>query len=202
MIEPKVTLLDGVKIVDLILARHGFEFQFRGEGGRCGENFACGEFVRGDRRIELHFRRSLGLVRYHVGDQSASHEMYTKELGVRELCRYPGFSENPLAAFEDFAHDLAFAEDFLSGSGEVLKKAAVKEAALTADQMRQDMAGYVGDVRNLEAMKTRFREGQYGDVIAIAAALKYPERMREVEEHMVEMAKKRIGRDDGPESPR
>ena len=202
MTDPKIKLLEGVKCIEQILAPCGFQFQFRGEGKGAGGYFAWGEFVREDRRIELHFRYSLGLIRYHVGNHSASHESYMKELGVWDQCRYPGFSENYLDAFEDLAHDIALAEDFLTGAAEVLKRAAATEAILTADQMRQDMARYVGDVRNLESLKVRFHEGRYRDVVAIAAELKYPERMCATERRMVEMAKKRAGAGNSPTSSR
>lgn len=105
---------------------HGFRFQFREEGRGAGGNFASGEFVCEDRRLELHFRGSLGLVRYHVGDQSASHESYMRELGVWDQRHYPGFSEDPAAAFHDLAHDLGLAHDFLSGPATVLRTAAAK----------------------------------------------------------------------------
>ena len=109
MVDPKEALLDGAKILDPVLLPKGFQFQFRKEGKGSGGNFAWGEFVRKDRRLELHFRQSLGLVRYHVGDQSASHESYMQELGAWDQCRYPGFSEVPAAAFHDLAHDLGVA---------------------------------------------------------------------------------------------
>jgi hypothetical protein len=115
------------------------------------------------------------------------------ELGVWEQCRYPGFSDDPMAAFEDLAHDLAFAEDFLSGGAEVLRKAAGKETDFVAEQVREQTAQNVGDVRKLETLRARFHEGRLGDVIAIAAKLTYPERMSTVERQMVEMAKKKIG---------
>jgi hypothetical protein len=113
VLHPKEELLDGAKILDPVLLPHGFRFQFREEGRGFGGNFSRGEFVREDRRLELHFRQSLGLMRYHVGNQSASHEWYMRELGVWDQCRYPGFSEDPAAAFHDLAHDLGLAEDFL-----------------------------------------------------------------------------------------
>ena len=192
MFSPKEALLDGAKILDAVLLPKGFRFQFRKEGKGSGGNFACGEFVREDRRLELHFRQSLGLVRYHVGDQSAFHESYMRELGGWDQCRYPGFSEDPAAAFQDLAHDLGLADDFLSGSAAVLRTAAATEASGTAEQNKRDMAGYVGDVRQRQQLRQRFREGRYGQVVALAETLKYPDQMTESERRMVEIARKRI----------
>jgi len=81
-IRPKEGLLEGVQILHPALAPYGFAFRFGSEGKGSGGHFAWGEFFREERRLELHIRRSLGLVRYHVGDQSASHEAYLRELGV------------------------------------------------------------------------------------------------------------------------
>ena len=158
---------------------------------RSGGNFAWGEFVREDLRIELHFRQSLGLVRYHVGDQSAFHESYMRELGLWDQCRYPGFSEDPVAAFHDLAHDLGLADDFLSGSAAVLRTAAATEASDTAEQNKRAIAGSVGDVRQRQQLRERFREGNYGQVVALAETLKYPDQMTESERRMAKIARKR-----------
>jgi hypothetical protein len=191
VIRPKEALLDGAKILDLVLLPEGFRFQFREAGKGSGGNFAWGEFVRDDRRLELHFRQSLGLVRYHIGNQSASHESYMRELGVRSQCRYPGFGEEPSAAFHDLAHDLRLADDFLSGSAAVLRTAAAKEGSENAEQSKRDMAIYAGDVRQRQHLRERFREGSYGQVVALAETLKYPEQMPESERRMVDIARRR-----------
>ena len=90
-IRPKDALLEGTRILERVLGPQGFVFQFGGEDQGSGGNFAWGEFVRESRRLELHFRHDLGLVRYHVDSWSASHETYMRELGLWEQCRYPGF---------------------------------------------------------------------------------------------------------------
>jgi hypothetical protein len=68
-----------------------------------------------------------------------------RELGVWDQRRYPGFSEEPAAAFHDLAHDLGLARDFLSGPAAVLRTAAAREASDTAEQNERAMVGYVGD---------------------------------------------------------
>jgi len=187
----KDALLNGAKILEPVLLPKSFRFQFREEGRGSGGSFAWGEFVREDRRLELHFRHSLGLVRYHVGDQCASHESYMRELGVLDQRRYPGFSEDPAAAFHDLAYDIGLADDFLSGSAAVLRRAATREASDAAEQDKRTTAGYVGDLRQRQELQERFREGSYGQVVALAEALRYPEGMTESECRMVEIARKR-----------
>jgi hypothetical protein len=191
VLSPKDALLDGAKILDLVLLPKGFRFQFRDEGRGSGGNFAWGEFFRKDRGLELHFRQSLGLVRYHIGDQSASHESYMRELGVWDQRRYPGVSEDPAAAFRDLAHDLGLADDFLSGSASILRTAAAREASDSVEQVKRADAGYVGDVRRRHQLRERFREGTYGEVVALAETLRYPGQMTESERRMVEIARKR-----------
>lgn len=75
---------------------------------------------------------ALGLVRYSIAGHGASHDSYMRELGVKQQCRYPGFSENPLAAFDGLAHDLQFASDFTEGTGEILIRASERETAEAA----------------------------------------------------------------------
>jgi hypothetical protein len=192
-IQPKEALLDGAKILGSILVPNGFEFHFHGEENGSGGKSARGEFVRKDRRIELHFRRSLGRIRYHVRRWSASHESYMRELGTWTECRYPGFSENPIDAFHELAHDLKFAEDFLSGHAARLKQAAAMEKINIGSRKAQQMAGYVGDARKRDELRSCFRQKLYGDVGKLARALKYPNLMTQSEQKMVEIARKRTG---------
>jgi hypothetical protein len=185
---PKEALINGAQILQQSLGPYGFQFQFREDGKGSGGAFAWGEFIRGERKIELHFRFTLGMVRYHIDDQSASHESYMRELNVWSQCHYPGFSEDAADGFRELTHDLAFANDFLCGDAAVLRNAAAKEALKTAKLDQQIMAASVGDVRKLEEMRDHFRGGRYGEVIRLAAELKYPNQMRSTEQQMVKLA--------------
>jgi hypothetical protein len=97
---------------------HGFEFAPNAAGVGSGGAFASGEFSRGDRTLELHFRHSLGLVTYRVGSLELSHEDYMwSVLGRRWATRYPGFSNEPLDGFRHLLADLQeHGCDFLVGS--------------------------------------------------------------------------------------
>ena len=101
--SPRDALTKGALQLEPTLKPHRFAFMFREEGQGSGGHFAVGDFIRGDRRLELHFRQSLGLVTYHVGGARVSHSRYMEELGVRERAAYPGFSEEPLDGFRDLA---------------------------------------------------------------------------------------------------
>jgi hypothetical protein len=191
MISPRETLMSGAEILGRILVPNGFEFHLRGEENGSGGKSAWGEFVRNDRRLELHFRFSLGLILYHVRRWSASHETYMRELGAWPQCRYPGFSENPVDSFKDLAHDLKFAEDFLTGRAASLKRASAMEHIRADSRKAQEMARYVGDVRTRDHLRDSFREKSYGDVVKLATELKYPRLMTRSERRMIEIARKR-----------
>ena len=100
----------GVAELTAVLGPAGFEFIETDDGASNGGTFASGEFLRGDRRLELQVRSSLNLVRYHFGDASLSHEDLVR--GVRALegiaaeGQYPGFSADPMAGFHHVRHDL------------------------------------------------------------------------------------------------
>lgn len=122
------TFRAGSIILDEVMNPHGF-FLVEGTSGKSsGGNFASGEYVRGNRRLEIHFRHSLGLVTYHMGDLSLTHESYMRVLlGKNGGNKYPGFSDDPLDGFRHLSYDLShFCGDFLEGSGEGFERCVVK----------------------------------------------------------------------------
>src|SRR5215469_17249075 len=144
--QSEARLRAGVLAVAEALAPHGFTFRFRKSGNSSGGPFASGEFVRGDRRLELHVRESLGLVRYHLGSHSASHEYYMKELGVWPRCEYPGFPNDPLDPFVRLARDLGFAGEFMSGDARLLLRASEREKETLAGRAELESLRFVSDV--------------------------------------------------------
>ena len=116
----------GVAELTDLLTPAGFEFIQSDDGAGSATPFASGEFLRGDRRLELHVRSSLTLVRYHFGDESLSHEDLVR--GVRALeaistpGQYPGFSTDPMAGFRHLRHDLErFGAIFLRGGAKAFR---------------------------------------------------------------------------------
>ena len=197
--SPKGSLLEGAEILEKVLAPNDFHFQFHGEGKSSGGTYAWGEFIRGDRRLELHVRFNLGLVRYHAGTESASHDYYMREIGALERCHYPGFAEDPREAFLGLAHDLAFVGDFLTGTGALLRQAAMRESSDNAARDADSLARYVGDKRKIENLRSFFQQGKYDDALAEFNSLKYPERLSELERKMIELARKRTRPPNAPD---
>lgn len=116
---PRESLDKGRLKLDPILLKNGFAWEDGGEGKSSGGHFARGSYVRGDRKLELHFRYALGLVTYHLAGREMSHQDFMTSLGVTDDARYPGFSEDPQEAFADLAHDLKYyGGDFLFGKGD------------------------------------------------------------------------------------
>jgi len=115
--SPSEILLEGCKILDPIMHQYGFSFAFEGSGKGSGGEHASGAYVNGNRKLELHYRYSLGLVTYHFGETSVGHESYMRAiLGTNDGNRYPGFSDEPLDGFRFLAYDLEhFASAFLLG---------------------------------------------------------------------------------------
>jgi len=118
---------EGRRLIDPIMNANGFHWETGHSGKASGGLFASGQYVKDDRRLELHFRRSLGLVTYHIGRVSLSHDAYMRHVARYARARYPGFSSDPLDGFIHLAHDLRnFGADFLSGSGQALQEAKQK----------------------------------------------------------------------------
>jgi hypothetical protein len=124
-LDPKAALIAGVKLLDPILSREGFVFVVETERQSSGGRSCSGAFVRGNRRLELHFCWSLGFISYQVGEMMLSHSEYLRAQGVKG--KYPGFSDKPIESFEHLRSDLDQAgRVFLSGNKEEFKQLVEK----------------------------------------------------------------------------
>lgn len=112
---PRELLERGLPELAAVLEPAGFVYIDGGDqtdsaGPSASGDFLCSNFGR-DRRLEIHVRSALALVRYHFGDDySISHEDLVR--GVRGTERidgpseYPGFSDDPLDGFRHLRADL------------------------------------------------------------------------------------------------
>lgn len=115
-------LIRGSDLLRPLLMGHGFTYRTLNKGNSSGGQFAAGEFRRGTRRLEFHFRYSLGLVSYHLDSRSMLHQEYMcSVLGRPNASHYPGFSNDPMDAFRDLRLDMeAYCSDFLEGADDQL----------------------------------------------------------------------------------
>jgi hypothetical protein len=124
-------LRSGTEILSAFMTSRGFVY-IQGTSGRSsGGDFASGAYVREDRKLEIHYRHSLGLVTYHIGTNSLRHEILMRALlGPEGGNHYPGFSDDPIDAFRDLLYDLEyFASDFLSGTGRIFERCLLQAHA-------------------------------------------------------------------------
>ena len=118
-IKPLETLAHGCNVLDPILQAHGFRLVPGPVGVGSGGSFASCSYVRDTRLLELHFRYSLGMVTYHIGEASLDHETLMRMLGVRDKSSFPDFTKEPLDSFRNLARDIEnYCSDFLSGNGD------------------------------------------------------------------------------------
>jgi hypothetical protein len=132
--NPKEILEKGRKYIDSIMESNGFQWESGLSGRGSGGQFDRGQYIKDDRKLDLHFRYSLGLVKYHIGNISLSHEDYMSYVAGKGNSKYPGFSSDPYDGFRHLADDLKnYAKDFLSGTGEEFIKA--KEKAIEREKL-------------------------------------------------------------------
>ena len=123
---PADALARGAALLSRLLEPNGFAFHHSGAGRGSGGDYACGEFSRVDRRLELHVWHSLGLVRYQVGDVSLEQAEYVRAVGAirrpQATPACPGFSDHVLEAFEHLGSNIKhFGEQFLTGARDEFK---------------------------------------------------------------------------------
>lgn len=117
--SPRAELEKGVEILLPIMEANGFRFVFENEGNSSGGNFSQGVFVSGNKRLELSVRWSLGCVEYQISGSSISHAEYMEAIGKKKEASYPGFSNEPIEAFNHLLADISqYCDLFLMGSDE------------------------------------------------------------------------------------
>jgi hypothetical protein len=118
-------LLEGRKLIDPILEKNGFHWENGFSGKSSGGYFDSGKYIKCNRNLELHFRFTLGLITYRIGEICLTHEDYMRHVAEKNKAKYPGFSSEPLDGFRNLAYDLLnYAQDFLHGDGNEFRAAA------------------------------------------------------------------------------
>jgi hypothetical protein len=75
--KPRTEILtEGSEILKPIMNKNGFSFSIDGEGSSSGGKFAYGSWIKNDRKLEYHFRFSLGLVEYSLGAKTIEYEFF------------------------------------------------------------------------------------------------------------------------------
>ena len=122
--SPTEILRDGRLVLDPVMEKFGFIFAGVLSGKGSGGPYASGTYLNKDRKLQIHFRYSLGLVTYHFGTLSMDHASYMRALlGNVGGNKYPGFADSPLVQFDDLAYDLrTYATAFLNGDFDLFEK--------------------------------------------------------------------------------
>jgi hypothetical protein len=184
----------GAAILSPLLKRYRLQFRIVSEGQGSGGEYCEAVFSDNVRVLELHFRASLGLVTYHLAGEKISHQAYMKALGIAEACAYPGFSDDPLDGFRHLLTDLErFGDDFLSGDGFVLQRAAKAELQCSEQRGHQKMLVSVGDKSSRSEARAQFRTMNYSRVIELLESLQFPDNLSPAERNMLMLAKKKTG---------
>ncbi|MEP7267594.1 MAG: hypothetical protein ABI844_08190 [Saprospiraceae bacterium] len=176
-LTPEQYLLDGIKILSPYFEPKGFHFKLAGTGQGSGGHFAFGQFVCGDKEIELHFRWSLGLVSYTVGNVVLGHEGYINLLEKHGQNKYPNFSDEPNDAFKCLKFDLEnLLQDFAENNAILFRQKALENLIEIekhqAIKINADKKIYSGDQRIIDQAKVEFKNGNYLQVDNLKSQIK------------------------------
>lgn len=189
---PEQQLLDGVKILSTYLEPLGFHFKLLGTGQSSGGHFAYGQFICGDREIELHYRWSLGLVSYKVGNLVLGHEDYINLLDKHGQNKYPNFSDEPNDAFKCLKFDLEnLMEDFAKKNAILFRQKALEKVFEIEKQQaiknNADKKIYSGDQRIIDQAKVEFKNGNYLQVDKLKRQIQHPALLTTTEKKIFEL---------------
>ena len=96
----KARLAEGAsRYLEPLLVPAGFTFRAEEEGPSSGGPFASGAYARGPRRLELHLRHRLGLIRLSHGKATLSLGAYLRAVGGWDAAILPGADGGSLDAF-------------------------------------------------------------------------------------------------------
>lgn len=189
----KETFEKGIEILGEFLYPIGFEFSYINNGTGSGGEFATGEFKKGHLKLELHFRESVGMVKYHYKSYSVSHNYYMRSLGVKDRCQYPGYSDDPLDGFRHLKNDLVnFGQDFTGGDHEILIQASREEDIESNILDKKWYAKATGENAKRNNAKFYFDAKKYQQCINEMESLQFPELLKESEKKMLEIARRKI----------
>lgn len=189
---PEQQLLEGVKIISTYLGPLGFHFKLLGTGQSSGGHFAFGQFVCGDREIELHFRWSLGLVSYKADNTVLGHEDYINLLDKHGQNKYPNFSDEPNDAFKCLKFDLEnLMKDFTENNAvQFRQKGPEKAIEIEKQQEVKNKANkkiYSGDQQKIDQAKIEFKNGNYVEVDKLKKQIQHPDLLTETEKKIFEL---------------
>jgi len=121
-------VIEGSEILKPLMSKNGFQFTLDGEGQSSGGQFAFGPWTKNDRKLEYHFRFSLGLVEYSLENKTIEHGFFLWALtGEKRKAKFPGSSEDPTNGFSRLLDDLSnFCGIFLNGTDSELRKTMEK----------------------------------------------------------------------------
>ena len=200
---PEQHLSEGVKVLSPYLEPLGFRFELKGTGKSSGGTFAYGHFIkRGrlfgrQRKIELHFRFSLGLVSYTVGDLVLSHQDFVDLLDKHGKNKYPNFSDDPQDAFHCLLWDIKnILNDFTEHKAVIFRQKAskrLKEIRKGQEAMQQnDLKNSSGDQCLINKASIAFKKGHYREVDRLKQQLKYPALLSRTEQKLFELNNKHM----------
>src|ERR1043166_1402075 len=153
-----------------------------------GGTYAHGNFIAGDRIIELHFRYSL-LVYYRVGKIALTHEDYIDLLSKHGQNKYPNFSDDKQESFQCLLSDLkSLLTDFTENNASFVRQngpAILNEIANKNLLYNRKMSG---DLDLIDQAKTEFKKANYSLVNSLKKEIKYPDLLTATEIKMFELS--------------
>ena len=195
-LTPQQSLLEGVKILSTYLEPLGFQFKLNGTGNSSGGHFAHGNFYCGDREIMMHYRWSLGLVSYKVGNLVLGHEDYIDLIDKHGQNKYPNFSNESTDAFNCLRFDLEnLLNDFTENNAiQFREKAPEKIMAINKIQeIKKNVykKNISGDRQIIEQAKAEFKNGNYNLVDDLKKKIQHLDLLTETEKKIFELNDKK-----------
>jgi hypothetical protein len=195
--NPLPELINGLRLLEPFLTRHGFTLDTYENGQGSGGQFTRATYKKADRKFVISYRYSIGELYYQFEDLAVGHDFYLKQLGHGDKMKFPDFqSEDRLETFRNVLHDFdLIRSDFFEGDCKELKRIEeLQKKHIDNLQRQSQINGHdEGDLRKIQKAREKFKTKDYKESLDIYRTIDNKNVLSDFDLRTMYFCKQRVG---------